>query len=495
MIYLIILYIVFIILLIVKNYQNKNITWFVIMLVGFCLAIFGLAFYTTYINYACMLENRLFKDIDKYIWLLNYYLKLDIYRIYRIMNIGTAVYIYGAMCYSITYFNTIHKQKYYVLLSIIPLLLIIIYDPIILGKIYKIKKYPFYEQSIINIDSTMKSINNIFNIVIKSYLFGSIMNMIYHYIKTPHILLKKYKYIIIGIIPINILFFVLFFRFPNHRIVFRRYEQLHIYSYTYSNMLYKTISFICIISVIILIYALLKYNIFETNVRKTQIDFENQVKTAHFGIKIFSHSIKNQFIAVKFLSEQLTKETDENKKKELQRQIVTVCNESIDRLGSLSRKIEKIDLKYEKIFINEEIHNIIMKFQGMYKEIHFIQNNIKEVYLYIDKKQFKKVIENNLINAIEACNNNENTTIIIVIEEKSNYGIIKIIDNGQGIHKKDIKKIFRPFYSTKPTVSNWGVGLAFCQKVINAFGGVIHINSVEGKGTCVEIYIPNIRRL
>lgn len=484
MAYLVIVYIAFSVLLIVKNYKNKNTMWFVVMLVGFCLAIVGLAFYTTYINYSCKIENKLFEHIDKYIWMVNYYLKLDIYEQYRIMNVGTAIYIYGAICFALTSIKNLNN-KHYVLLIIIPLLITIIYDPIILKKIY----------DAYNIQKIIKVINLLFNIIIKSYLFSSIIIMIYSYISTPKAINKKYKYIIIGVIPINVLFFVLFYGFPNHVIVFRRYEQLFIYSYTYNNILYTTISFLCYFSITLLLYAIFKYNIFELNVRKTQIDFESQVQTANFGLNIFTHSIKNQFVAVKYLTEQMSTVEDVKLKQDLKEQLQKVCDESINRLSTLSKSTRMIDLNYEKVNVNEILEEIVLEYEKRYNNIKIEQINECELYLFIDRKQFRSVIENHLLNSVEACSGSESPKIDVFIKERNKYGIIKIIDNGKGISKKDIKKIFRPFYSTKPTMSNWGVGLVFCQKVVDTFGGVINVESQEGVGTTVEIYIPNVRRI
>lgn len=465
------------------------------MLIGFCLGTFGLAIYTTYINYSCQLDNKLFQDVEHYIWILNYYLKLDIFGQYRIMNIGTAIYIYGAICYAIMLSGTFAKKKYYIYLAILPILIIVIYDPYILSKIYQINHQiptnQHYNQYMYRVDSIMRYFNMLFNILIKIYLFGAVYIMIYHLIKTPRVLVKKYQYILFGVIPINVLFFVLFFGFPNHRIVFRRYEQLYTYSYTYSNMLYTTISVISFVSMCTLIYALFRYNIFEVNNRKTQIHFENQVKTAHFGIRIFSHSIKNQFVAIKLLSEQLAKEVKTERREDLLTQISLVCDESVNRLGTLSRDIGQIKLSYERIHIQDHIENIMRVYMERHESIDFHIESCSSVTLYVDQKHLKKVMENHINNAIEA----KSKHIRIHITEKHNYGIITIRDDGEGIPKKDLKKIFRPFYSTKPTVTNWGVGLSFCQKVINAFGGVIHVDSIEGEGTQVAIYIPNIRRI
>lgn len=72
------------------------------------------------------------------------------------------------------------------------------------------------------------------------------------------------------------------------------------------------------------------------------------------------------------------------------------------------------------------------------------------------------------------------------------YVIIKICDNGTGISKEDMDKIFDPFFSTKPSRYNWGVGLTFSQKIALAHHGRIEVESKINSGTCFSIYLPII---
>lgn len=453
------------------------------------MATFGLAFYNTYISSSTFSENKLFKDVEEYILMLNYYLDLDILQQFRIMNIGTGLYIYGAICFAVSFLRQT-KAIHYVLLGIIPLLLIIVFDSIFLEKLYGFDTHTLYEVSLKEINKRMAFVNIFFSVMIKTYLFGATYVMMYTFIKTPKVIRKKFKYMMIGIIPIWLLFIILFFYFPNHNIIFRRYEQLYMYNFTYNDFLYKTVSYLCVVSVIILIVAMFKYNIFETSERKKQIDFEQQYETANIGLRIFSHSIKNQFVAIKLLAEHLGQVEDAERKEAISKEILNVCDDSISKLSHLSKNTKKIELHYTK----ENINNLILGSIRKLSKDFIMYEGGEEMELFIDKNQFRRVMDNLLMNGVEAVREEETPQILVVLEDSWDYGIIKIKDNGYGIEEKELKKVIQPFYSTKPTVSNWGVGLAYCQKAIAAFGGVLHIDSKVNKGTTVEIYIPKVRR-
>jgi len=101
---------------------------------------------------------------------------------------------------------------------------------------------------------------------------------------------------------------------------------------------------------------------------------------------------------------------------------------------------------------------------------------------YADTKLIEQVLINLIKNAIHAMENQENGSIIVRgILNKRNRVIIQVIDNGQGILKEVLDKIFIPFFTTKPKGS--GIGLSLSKQIMRLHGGSIAENSKTGKGT------------
>lgn len=117
----------------------------------------------------------------------------------------------------------------------------------------------------------------------------------------------------------------------------------------------------------------------------------------------------------------------------------------------------------------------------------------------VDEGQLIQVITNIAINARQACG--ENGTIIFRTQNVENKesvccpgvgacGCVKltISDNGCGIAKDDLKKIFDPYFTTKP--EGRGIGLAAAHSIVKNHNGIIEVESKPGEGTSFHIYLP-----
>jgi PAS domain S-box-containing protein len=123
--------------------------------------------------------------------------------------------------------------------------------------------------------------------------------------------------------------------------------------------------------------------------------------------------------------------------------------------------------------------------------------------IYGDERQLRQVITNLLLNAHEA-GTNEDKKITVTAENthldetnpfslaKGDYVKISVMDNGKGIPAELLDKIFDPYFSTKETVTQkgLGMGLAICYSIIKKHEGHIAVTSQVGKGTTVDVYLP-----
>lgn len=111
-----------------------------------------------------------------------------------------------------------------------------------------------------------------------------------------------------------------------------------------------------------------------------------------------------------------------------------------------------------------------------------------------DGASLQRVFINLLTNAMDAMEQGGTVTITArtTVPADSTYpGVcIEINDTGSGIAPELVPRIFDLFVSTKASGKGTGLGLAVCQEIVRAHGGVIEVRSQVGQGTCVRVILP-----
>jgi signal transduction histidine kinase len=79
-----------------------------------------------------------------------------------------------------------------------------------------------------------------------------------------------------------------------------------------------------------------------------------------------------------------------------------------------------------------------------------------------------------------------------LIRKSANSLIISVKDNGNGIPKKILDKIFQPFFTTKPTGQGTGLGLSLSYDIVKAHGGELRVETREGEGSTFIIQLPTV---
>ena len=104
--------------------------------------------------------------------------------------------------------------------------------------------------------------------------------------------------------------------------------------------------------------------------------------------------------------------------------------------------------------------------------------------------QLQQVFVNLLVNASQAMPAGEKGIITISTTTTSDYVNLVVKDNGSGIEKADLDKLFTPFFTTKPVGVGTGLGLSISFGILQDHGATIEVNSEVGVGTEFHIRFP-----
>ncbi len=120
--------------------------------------------------------------------------------------------------------------------------------------------------------------------------------------------------------------------------------------------------------------------------------------------------------------------------------------------------------------------------------------NAKNDVLAVDEVHFRNVISNLLDNAIKYSKEEEPVHIKIITHCTHKNFIVRVEDNGIGMNKETVKRVFEKFYRSHTgnihNVKGFGLGMSYVKGVIDAHQGKIKVESVLGKGSRFTLEIP-----
>ncbi len=132
------------------------------------------------------------------------------------------------------------------------------------------------------------------------------------------------------------------------------------------------------------------------------------------------------------------------------------------------------------------------------KEMDVTVNTPDEIMVEMDSVLIQRLIANLLSNAIDASPPKSKIRIelqrLARTEASRDWLRIRILDEGEGIKREHLKRIFKPYFTTKDRgdeTRGFGLGLAICRQIVHLHGGNLNIASEEKKGTTVQVDLPS----
>lgn len=222
-------------------------------------------------------------------------------------------------------------------------------------------------------------------------------------------------------------------------------------------------------------------------------------------INNMTHEFKTPISTIS-LAAQMLNDNSVRKSPAMLQHISTVINDETKRLRFQVEKVlqmsmfdrQKATLRLQDVDANVVIANIVHTFT--LKVTNYggsITSNLdaQDPIIYVDEMHFTNVIFNLLDNAVKYRREDEPLNIRIETKNISDDNLeISIADNGIGIRKEDLKKIFEKFYrvstGNRHDVKGFGLGLAYVQKLVREMHGDITVESEINKGTKFKLILP-----
>ena len=115
----------------------------------------------------------------------------------------------------------------------------------------------------------------------------------------------------------------------------------------------------------------------------------------------------------------------------------------------------------------------------------------RDEQIYVDRQRLGRVFMNTVTNAVKH-SGKDPVTVTLSAEKRDGGILIKITDDGIGVKKDQLGKIFEPLYTTDNSRSVAGLGLSICREIVGSHGGTIYAESEYGKFFSVCFTLPTV---
>lgn len=234
--------------------------------------------------------------------------------------------------------------------------------------------------------------------------------------------------------------------------------------------------------------------ILSQNINNLLDRIENAVQREKQFTSDASHELRTPLAVIKGTLEVLIRKprtTDEYNEK------INYCIKEVDRINNLVDQLlllarfenQNQNIKSEEVFLDALLLDTVSRFSNQLKEKNInIKTSLEQDCVIMSDSYLISIVFNNLIsNAIKYSKNDGK--IDLILESETNQFSFLVKDNGVGISKEDLNKIFDSFYrsnpSSHPEIKGTGIGLSIVKRLCDSLGIRIVIESEEKLGTSV----------
>ena len=204
---------------------------------------------------------------------------------------------------------------------------------------------------------------------------------------------------------------------------------------------------------------------------------------------VLTHDLKNQILSLSLLVSNMERKFDREGFRE---DAMRTLSDSVNNLQNLVSKLSDPRTPTKRVREQSNLTNLVRRViertAAQAGSRFQIQTNLNtDVVANVDGKAIERVIENLVINALEALQ--DGGALMVATRLENDNAIISVADTGKGMTEEFMReRLFHPFATTKK--KGIGLGLYSCRDIIEQHGGRIDVASQVGRGTEFSVILP-----
>ena len=214
-------------------------------------------------------------------------------------------------------------------------------------------------------------------------------------------------------------------------------------------------------------------------------------------LSVAAHELKTPITTIKLMLDALRRKGEVNPDSKYIQTLDRKINhltKLINELLDISRiETNKLNLQFEIFDITKAIKEVVEKMQFIAGGRKLIFAERKKINAYGDEERIERVLVNLITNAIS--HSKENTKIKISVLSKNKEILVSVKDQGEGISKENLKKIFDRFFQhrTHGEKTGFGLGLYIAREIVEQHNGKIWVKSKPGIGSTFYFMLPRTK--
>lgn len=236
------------------------------------------------------------------------------------------------------------------------------------------------------------------------------------------------------------------------------------------------------------LYHAFREGIWGLRLRREQYDWSSGSKVLQKNAQYVGHALKNDLAKIEWCTELMRQEGVASQELEIIRRSVEHLRQFVNRTQLYSDRITLEPVYCDVGALLEKLTEEVRLSAG--EQVCLCVDHCDTAPLFCDATHLEEALRCLVANAIEAVGKEGHICLSYGYSAAKLQAVICVADDGCGIQPDEVKKLFEPYYTTKTTNHNLGLGLYYCWNVMSAHNGSIRVQSSPEWGSRFCLYFP-----
>ncbi|MFD2368788.1 sensor histidine kinase [Brevibacillus sp. GCM10020057] len=253
---------------------------------------------------------------------------------------------------------------------------------------------------------------------------------------------------------------------------------------------------VVVIQFVLIVAISLKYGFLGVRLRVEKRRLDSTLRALTSGAQIINHTIKNEVGKISLYADRIDAYAADTRQPGLREDAAVLAASSrhiLEMMNRIQEQLRDIVLQEKTVQPIRVIAEVAQTLQpyAEAQQVSVLAELDESLLLRCDPVHLREMLTNLCMNAFEAMKTGGTLRLQLFLSKK--HLVIAVADSGVGISPENLPHVLDPFFSTKKTAQNFGLGLSYCYNVMQKHHGRLEIESEPGRGTTVYLLFPQKR--